>query len=389
MDVERASAAQRRRGRRLRAALRHERQSIAMALAESQHHTSRGQKKARAGEEGHRNEYEAPRRQKPPPPPAFFRLFDEEDAERGLRPACLAEPRGPQERVQLRTVEHIADVVPMVQILDAPVPQVGEQGVLEAFRHLDLLIPEQVIEVPMFSSPCGHCRRRRLPVQQMVEQLVEVPEFVSSVLVIHRQIADIPIPQVGCRSSGGFQGFLPGQDYFLLQEVHEQIVDITVSQGRRGKGGGLQSSLPVLGSSAVCGADHVEQLVDIPVRGDVQGFLPGQGSSASSSGLHDCAVDGIQGVFRTFPRIKKSPNAPSSLSPGVHASVSSSTRAPQVRLWPWVMVLSGTRLYFWNRFTGVTCSELEEGFLASWLLRPDGFYVRLADGTVFETIADL
>ena len=80
MDVERASAAQRRRGRRLRAALRHERQSIAMALAESQHHTSRGQKKARAGEEGHRNEYEAPRRQKPPPPQAFFRLFDEEDA---------------------------------------------------------------------------------------------------------------------------------------------------------------------------------------------------------------------------------------------------------------------------------------------------------------------
>ena len=114
MDVERATgAAQRRRGRRLRAALRHEWQSIAMALAESQHHTSRGQKKARAGEEGHRNEYEAPRRQKPPPPQAFFQLFDEEDAERGLRPACLAEPRGPQERVQLRTVEHLADVVPM------------------------------------------------------------------------------------------------------------------------------------------------------------------------------------------------------------------------------------------------------------------------------------
>ena len=38
---------------------------------------------ARAGEEGHRNEYEAARRQKPPPPQAFFRLFDEEDAERG------------------------------------------------------------------------------------------------------------------------------------------------------------------------------------------------------------------------------------------------------------------------------------------------------------------
>ena len=147
MNVERVSAAQRRRGRRLRAALRHERQSIAMALAEMSHHSAprgprmagageegqsiamalaemshhsapRGPRMARAGEEGHRNEYEAPRRQKPPPPQAFFRLFDEEDAERGLRPACLAEPRGPQERVQLHTVEHIADVLPMVQILD-------------------------------------------------------------------------------------------------------------------------------------------------------------------------------------------------------------------------------------------------------------------------------
>ena len=239
MDVDSApSAAMRRRQRRLRQFLRHERLSVAMALAEKLHHTSRGQRFARAGEEGHRNEYEAPRRQKPPPPPAFFRLFDEEDAERGLRPACLAEPRGPQERVQLRTVEHIADVVPMVQILDAPVPQVGELGVdqlVEALRHLDLLIPEQVIEVPKISSPCRHCRRRRLPVQQMAEQLVEEPEFVSSVLAIHRQIADIPIPQVGCLSSGGVQGFLPGQDY-IIQEVLEQTVDIPAPQGRWGEG---------------------------------------------------------------------------------------------------------------------------------------------------------
>ena len=353
MDVERASAAQRRRGRRLRAALRHERQSIAMALAESQHHTSRGQKKARAGEEGDRYEYEAPRRQKPPPPQAFFQLFDEEDAVWGLRPACLAEPRGPQERVQLRTVEHIADV----QVLDAPVPPGGEQGVDQAFRHFDLLIPEQVIEVPKISSSRRRCRRRRLPEQQMAEQLVEVPEFVSSVHAIHRQIADIPIPQVGCLSSGGVQGFLPGQDY-IIQEVHEQIVDIPVSQGRRGEGGGLQ------------------------------GFLPVRGSTASSSGLHDGADDGIQGVFRTFPR-HKSPKAPSSLSPGVHASVSLSTRTLQVRLWEWVMVLSGERPYFWNRYTGETCWEMEEGCLASWLLRPDGFYVRVADGTVYETIDDL
>ena len=215
---------------------------------------------------------------------------------------CLAEPRGPQERVQLRTVEHIADVVPMVQILDAPVPRAGEQGVdqlVEAFRHLDLLIPEQVIEVPKISSSRRRCRRRRLPVQQMAEQLVEVPEFVSFAHAIHRQIADIPIPQVGCLSSGGVQGFLPGQDYFLFLE---QTVDIPVPQGRWGEGGGLQSFLPVQNSTAFCGADH--QIVDIPARGGLQGSHPGQSSSSSSwPRFADQAADGV--FLRTFPPGKK------------------------------------------------------------------------------------
>ena len=56
----------------------------------------------------------------------FFELFDEDTA--GVRPEILAEP-GPQERVQRHTLEHIVDFVcsPMVQILDAPVPQMVEQ----------------------------------------------------------------------------------------------------------------------------------------------------------------------------------------------------------------------------------------------------------------------
>ena len=68
MDVDSASAARRRRERRLHSWLRHERMTVAMALAEKLHHTSRGQRFARAGEEGHRNEYEALRRQKPSSP---------------------------------------------------------------------------------------------------------------------------------------------------------------------------------------------------------------------------------------------------------------------------------------------------------------------------------
>ena len=63
------SVAQRRRGQRLRAALRHERQSIAMALAEFSHHSSRGQRMARGGrcvrEEVHGRVSEAPTLQEP------------------------------------------------------------------------------------------------------------------------------------------------------------------------------------------------------------------------------------------------------------------------------------------------------------------------------------
>ena len=64
-------AAQRRKGRWLRAALRHERQSIAMALAEFTHHSSRGQRMARAGgwvaRGGGKKKYTAKLRKHPPP----------------------------------------------------------------------------------------------------------------------------------------------------------------------------------------------------------------------------------------------------------------------------------------------------------------------------------
>ena len=97
-----------------------------MALAEKLHQTSRGQRFARAGEEG-REEHYASRRQRPPPPqPELFQLYEEEPD--GSWPACLVAPRGPQEKVQQCTVEQLADVVPMVQILDTPVLLGGGPG---------------------------------------------------------------------------------------------------------------------------------------------------------------------------------------------------------------------------------------------------------------------
>ena len=72
--VDGAGAARRRRERRLRAYLRYARMSVAMALAETTHHTTpRGQKTARAGEEArealHGHVPEAPLSQEERPPP--------------------------------------------------------------------------------------------------------------------------------------------------------------------------------------------------------------------------------------------------------------------------------------------------------------------------------
>ena len=154
--VARASgAAQRRKLRRLRAALRHEQQSIAMALASALHHSA--DKTTRAL-------YNAPRGQKNAGT-EYYALSDEDEVPVwGSRPPCLGEPRGPQERAQPRTVEQIAVYAPMVQILDAPVPQLVEQlpDILHFFDTLTP-VPEQVIEVPKIvfdDVPCAHlCAR--------------------------------------------------------------------------------------------------------------------------------------------------------------------------------------------------------------------------------------
>ena len=87
-----ASAAKRRRERRLRGMLRHERRSVAMALAEFTQHSSRGQRTARAWGTRRTTAY------------GHRRLHL-----RGERPGCLSDP-GPQRSD--RTVRHSAGVAP-------------------------------------------------------------------------------------------------------------------------------------------------------------------------------------------------------------------------------------------------------------------------------------
>ena len=84
--------------------------------------------------------YTAKVRKTPPPQPELFNLYEEKPG--GRRPASPAEPPGPQEQVQRHTTEQSGELVPMVQILDVPMPQVVEQ-LEEVFKPFDIEVPEQ------------------------------------------------------------------------------------------------------------------------------------------------------------------------------------------------------------------------------------------------------
>ena len=229
-------SARRRRERRLRAYLRYARMSVQMALAEASHHTApRGQWIARAREEERETKYTAAfRATVPPPEPELFDLFEEPG---GGRPDLLLEPQGPQAGIQRHTMEHIADVVPMVQILDIPV-SLGADQLVEVGRHLDFLIPEQVIEVPKISLDMAQ-RRRMVDLSrppQTAEQLVDVPTIISySLLRTVEQSFHIPVPRVRVEGGGGLQGFRPGQGSPAVGV--EQIVEFPVPLRRRKRSG--------------------------------------------------------------------------------------------------------------------------------------------------------
>ena len=232
------SSARRRRERRLRAQWRHEQQTVAMALAVATHHS------AQRGE--WRDLNEAPRGQRTASAWAtnvtskervardavYFELFDEDTA--GLRPGPVLDPR-PQERVLQHTVEHEDVICPFVQILDVPVPQLGEQ-LVHFFRSLDTqLTVEHVIDVPKISDDSIQPRivdwDLRYP--QIVEQLAEVPTLLSLASLQQQtaeHIVDIPVPHGrGGSGGGGLHGFLPEQNSTVF--MAEQLVDDPVRSG--------------------------------------------------------------------------------------------------------------------------------------------------------------
>ena len=265
VEYERAGAAKRRRERRLRAMLRHERQTVAMELAAALHHSR----------DGGRVTYHGLRAPKTA-------------SSGGRRPGVLKEPEPPNvvEQVLLHTVDQIVLAVPLVPLLDDPVPQTVDT-VLEFFRSLDLPVDEQVIAVPKISFDRVSQRlvERRLP--QIVEQLVEVPTVLTPTriaLQIAEQIVGIPVPRG--RGEQRLQGFSPGQGSTMVSSA-ELISERTVEQIVDFRGGGLQGFSPGQGTTAFSSAERLsertaEQSVDIP-GGGLQGFSPGQVSSPFSS----------------------------------------------------------------------------------------------------------
>ena len=167
-------------------------------------------------------------------------------------------------------------------------------------QQLDVHIPEQVIEVPKISSPSRHCRRRVVFAEQTAEQLVEVPTMISYSSLLQRTVEqNVVIPVLGRGGRNvGLQGFSP-----------------------------RQSSTAQLASQERSSERIVEQIVDSRVLGG--------GSSASSSSSREHAGEG---VFRTFPRVKKSPkvspHSGSELSADFNPStLSAHQMAPSGLLW--------------------------------------------------------
>ena len=216
-----SGSAKRRRERRLRAMLRHERQTVAMELAAALHHS------------------------RDVGPGTFYGLRAPKTASSGERPGVLKElePSNVVDRVLRRTVDQLADAAPMVQVF-ALVPEKDqlvdnlnlEDDVTDASRILDRPMAEQVIDVPKIScSPCPS----RCPISepQSAEQLVEVPTT-RIALRIAEQIVDIPASGRGVCDTP--QGSLPEQS--TAKRTASQIADIPVPG--RGGSGCLLGSLP-------------------------------------------------------------------------------------------------------------------------------------------------
>ena len=208
--------------------------TVAIALAERTHHSSRGQTIARAGVLGREMIYTAtirdPTHLHPPthtPQPELFSLHEEEPG--GVRPDRLFAVSGPQARVQRRTVQQIVDFAPL-PTLDDPAPQMVEQlpdVLLRFFRALSP-DPEQVIEVPKILLEDVSLRTAAHE-PQLAEQLVQVPTVVS-----YSWLQRIVEQNVDFSVFWRLQDFLPGQSSSSSSRVPARVSEALDEPGEGG-----------------------------------------------------------------------------------------------------------------------------------------------------------
>ena len=168
----------------------------------------------------------------------------------------------------------------LVQVLDAPVPQMGHQ-LLVVLQKIDTRTPDQAIEVPKIFPDRVPQRLVECRPPQMAKQLKEVPTIVPFSSLQQRtveQMIDIPVPGHG-GGRGGLQGFSSGQNSTATPSSKKRISERIV-----------------------------EQIVDPVFSGGLHGSLSGHGSSSSHSpaGVEERAGEPGKGFFfALFPKIKK------------------------------------------------------------------------------------
>ena len=168
------------------------------------------------------------------------------------RPPPLVEVR-PSVRALRHVAEQLADIAPMVQILDSPEPQTSEQ-LLEVFRLLDTHMPvEQAIAVPKITKHLIQPRLvdcdQRYP--QKVEQLVDFFENLD--IEVPAQV--IEVPKIS-------QDIIPQRSVDLVPQIVEQLVEV-----------------PTVLTPTRIAVQIAEQIVDTPVHRErdrrLQDSLPG------------------------------------------------------------------------------------------------------------------
>ena len=284
--AERASgAARRRRERRLRSWLKHERQTVRMVLAETFHHSSapfppkfkeewvgrheqhaalRGPKTARTKEATHFTSSTMVARG-----PELFSLEEEPG---GGRPAPVSEVAGWQEKVERHFMEDLGELAPLVQILDLPVPQMVETTL---------------------QTPCGSW------ISRLPSRLSKCPR--SPALRVHHVLSFLRRSQrnswwkcrpycllCGSRSRSSALQFLMVVVKVLSQDrVHQRLANAFLSE--------------LWSRSSFFPEQTVEQIVDTS---------PGDGCGLGSSSSAGPADEDFTGGFRTFPHGQKKCGVP-------------------------------------------------------------------------------